>query len=271
MVERSTRSIAKRPESRSRLLLENTAGQGTCLGWRFEHLADHPAASRARAAGRLHRHLPRVRRRLSAGHPRPSTRPRWPSSTTRRSGAVKAIHLNDSKQPLGLRVDRHEHIGRGNWASNPFACCSTTALPRDADVPGNRQGTGNRRRDGRREPASAAALIAMMRGKRLRSPGETRLLACARISSTGMSVRWRTSEATLPRIRSPNRPMAVRRHGDQVAVLALGRWPGCGRSARRKPESCRPETLGGQFGLAARPDRPGPRASRPIRRGPSCS
>ena len=33
---------------------------------------------------------------------------------------VKAIHLNDSKQPLGSRVDRHEHIGRGRLGLEPF-------------------------------------------------------------------------------------------------------------------------------------------------------
>ena len=33
---------------------------------------------------------------------------------------VKAIHLNDSKQPLGSRRDRHEHIGRGYLGLEPF-------------------------------------------------------------------------------------------------------------------------------------------------------
>ena len=26
---------------------------------------------------------------------------------------IKVLHLNDSKKPLGSRVDRHDHIGRG--------------------------------------------------------------------------------------------------------------------------------------------------------------
>jgi deoxyribonuclease-4 len=33
---------------------------------------------------------------------------------------VRAIHLNDSKQPLGSRVDRHEHIGQGRLGLEPF-------------------------------------------------------------------------------------------------------------------------------------------------------
>ena len=33
---------------------------------------------------------------------------------------VKAIHANDSKKPLGSRVDRHEHIGRGKLGRGAF-------------------------------------------------------------------------------------------------------------------------------------------------------
>jgi deoxyribonuclease-4 len=34
--------------------------------------------------------------------------------------SVRAIHLNDSKKPLGSRVDRHEHIGRGELGLAAF-------------------------------------------------------------------------------------------------------------------------------------------------------
>jgi deoxyribonuclease-4 len=33
---------------------------------------------------------------------------------------IKAFHLNDSKQPLGSRRDRHEAIGRGHLGLEPF-------------------------------------------------------------------------------------------------------------------------------------------------------
>ncbi len=33
---------------------------------------------------------------------------------------LKAIHLNDSKRELGSRVDRHEHIGKGELGLEPF-------------------------------------------------------------------------------------------------------------------------------------------------------
>jgi deoxyribonuclease-4 len=46
---------------------------------------------------------------------------------------VKAIHLNDSKQGLGSRVDRHEHIGRGKLGLEPFRRLLND--PRFANVP----------------------------------------------------------------------------------------------------------------------------------------
>ena len=33
---------------------------------------------------------------------------------------LKVFHLNDSKKPLGSRVDRHQHIGEGCLGLEPF-------------------------------------------------------------------------------------------------------------------------------------------------------
>ena len=33
---------------------------------------------------------------------------------------IKVFHMNDSKKPLGSRVDRHEHIGKGHLGLEPF-------------------------------------------------------------------------------------------------------------------------------------------------------
>ena len=33
---------------------------------------------------------------------------------------LKVFHFNDSKKPLGSRVDRHEHIGQGHLGIEPF-------------------------------------------------------------------------------------------------------------------------------------------------------
>ena len=114
--------LASRPDGHTRILLEHTAGQGTNLGHRFEHLADdHRPARRIAARRRLPRHLPSARRRLRHLLAR--------RATTRRSaqfGAIvgfsrlKAFHLNDSKKPCASRVDRHEHIGKGCLGLAPF-------------------------------------------------------------------------------------------------------------------------------------------------------
>jgi deoxyribonuclease-4 len=47
---------------------------------------------------------------------------------------VQAFHLNDSKKPLGCRVDRHEHIGEGAMGFAPFRLLVNDA--RFAETPG---------------------------------------------------------------------------------------------------------------------------------------
>jgi deoxyribonuclease-4 len=47
---------------------------------------------------------------------------------------VRAFHLNDSKKPLGCRVDRHEHIGEGAMGITPFRFLVNDA--RFAELPG---------------------------------------------------------------------------------------------------------------------------------------
>jgi len=102
-------------------LLENTAGQGTCLGWRFEQLAaiiDGVAEPERLGVCIDTCHL------FAAGYPLGTTDEY--RATMDALGdivgfdRVKAFHLNDSKQPLGSRVDRHEHIGRGKLGLEPF-------------------------------------------------------------------------------------------------------------------------------------------------------
>ena len=39
---------------------------------------------------------------------------------TNQAHDLKLFHVNDSKKPLGSRVDRHEHIGRGQLGLEPF-------------------------------------------------------------------------------------------------------------------------------------------------------
>jgi deoxyribonuclease IV len=77
------------------ILLEHTAGQGTSLGASFEQLARmiELMDGHARVGVCLDTcHL------LASGYD---------------FSRLKVFHLNDSKKPLGSRVDRHEHIGDG--------------------------------------------------------------------------------------------------------------------------------------------------------------
>ncbi|HKY27641.1 MAG TPA: deoxyribonuclease IV [Pyrinomonadaceae bacterium] len=96
-----------------RILLENTAGQGDCIGHRFEHLRQIMAAcpdiplgvcfdtAHAFTAGydiREESGLERTIRELDSEVG---------------AKAVRAIHFNDSRVEFHSRVDRHWHIGQG--------------------------------------------------------------------------------------------------------------------------------------------------------------
>jgi deoxyribonuclease-4 len=106
--------LRQRRRGRTMVLLEQTAGQGTSLGWRFEQLA------------RILEHLdgdPRVGVCLdtchlfAAGYDLASERGyKATFDAFRRTvgfDRLRAFHVNDSKKPLGSRRDRHDHIGRG--------------------------------------------------------------------------------------------------------------------------------------------------------------
>jgi len=106
---------------KSGILLETTAGQGTSLGHRFEHLAT--LRRKARARTRLGICIDTCHL-LAAGY---EIRDREGYRRTMREldrtvgiQHVHAIHINDSKKPLGSRVDRHAHIGEGEIGTRGF-------------------------------------------------------------------------------------------------------------------------------------------------------
>ena len=97
-----------------RILLENTAGQGDCIGHRFEHLQEimrlcpklplgvcmdtahaFTAGYDIREADGLEALLQRVQKTVGVRN-------------------VRAIHFNDSRAVYNSRVDRHWHIGEGH-------------------------------------------------------------------------------------------------------------------------------------------------------------
>ncbi|MSP59752.1 MAG: deoxyribonuclease IV [Myxococcales bacterium] len=120
--------------ARVRLLLEITAGQGSCVGCSFEELAE--MLSRAGEA--------RLGVCLDTQHMYAVgidwTTPRGYDETFAAFERVigfahlEAFHLNDSKKPLGGRVDRHERIGDGVIGLAPFA--RLVGDPRFATLPG---------------------------------------------------------------------------------------------------------------------------------------
>lgn len=101
--------------ARVRTLLEVTAGQGSCLGHCFEHLAE--VIGRVRRPERVGVCLDTCHL-LAAGYDLSS--PRGHEATLQAFERVLgldtlgAVHLNDSKMPLGSRVDRHARAGTGH-------------------------------------------------------------------------------------------------------------------------------------------------------------
>lgn len=113
--------LRMRPKSRAKLLLEHTAGQGTNLGHRFEHLAaiiDGLDGSPRLGVCLDTCHL------LAAGFD--ICTPEGYAATFTAFDRIVGLdrlavfHMNDSKKPCGSRVDRHEHIGQGCLGLEPF-------------------------------------------------------------------------------------------------------------------------------------------------------
>jgi len=104
------------------IALETTAGQGTGLGWRFEQLGkiladvgEHPRLGVCLDTCHI----------FVAGYElrdRDSYEETWAEFNSLIGyNKLKVIHANDAKKPLGSRVDRHEHIGRGEIGIEPFS------------------------------------------------------------------------------------------------------------------------------------------------------
>lgn len=124
----------------TRTLLETTAGQGSNLGHRFEHLAD--LLQRIGLPDRTGVCLDTCHV-FAAGYDL-----RTPETTTALIDEfdaviglswLKVLHLNDSKGTLGSRVDRHEQIGQGEIGDAAFRTLlrdpRLVALPKLVETP----------------------------------------------------------------------------------------------------------------------------------------
>jgi len=102
------------PKGRSLILFETTAGQGSNVGYSFEHLRkllDGSGSSERLGVCFDTCHV------FAAGY---DLRTKKAYEETMKEfdhtvgvDRIKAFHLNDSKKGLNCRVDRHEHIGKG--------------------------------------------------------------------------------------------------------------------------------------------------------------
>jgi deoxyribonuclease-4 len=114
--------LAELPGAPVRVLLENTAGQGSCMGHRLEHLA----AIRDRVAepARVGICLDTCHA-FAAGYAlhEPAGYEEMFAEIEERIGlaALGCMHLNDSLRPFGSRRDRHAHIGEGEIGLGAFA------------------------------------------------------------------------------------------------------------------------------------------------------
>lgn len=107
-----------------RLLLENTAGQGTVLGRRLAHLAAIRAALGETERARVGVCLDTCHA-FAAGYALHETKGYddfWAEvEEVLGLDAVGCLHLNDSLRPFASRKDRHAHIGEGEMGVEPFA------------------------------------------------------------------------------------------------------------------------------------------------------
>ncbi len=111
----------KIPKVKTKIALETTAGQGSCVGHRFEHLAH--IIDNVREPERLCICLDTAHL-FAAGYDigTESGIRKTFREFDRKIGLDRlvAIHLNDSRTGRGSRVDRHEHIGKGKIGLDAF-------------------------------------------------------------------------------------------------------------------------------------------------------
>ncbi|MBT8344651.1 MAG: deoxyribonuclease IV [Sulfurovum sp.] len=119
--ESLNRAIEATPDSNVKLVIENTAGQGSNLGYKFEHLAHiiDKVEDKSRVGVCIDTcHM------FTAGYDirtRETYDETW-NSFDKVVGReyLMGMHINDSKPPLGSRVDRHHSLGQGEIGWDAF-------------------------------------------------------------------------------------------------------------------------------------------------------
>jgi deoxyribonuclease IV len=107
-------------DSQVKILLENTAGQGSSLGGKFEHIAEMIKAVGSERIGlcfdTCHAFAAGYDIRTEDGFNLAMER----VEETIGLKNLHAFHMNDSKGDLGTHLDRHENIGKGKLGIEPF-------------------------------------------------------------------------------------------------------------------------------------------------------
>jgi deoxyribonuclease-4 len=115
------RVLARLPKVKTKIALETTAGQGSCLGHNFEQIGF--IIDNVRQPERLCVCLDTAHV-FAAGYDigTESAIGKMFRQFDRLIGLERlaALHLNDSKTARGSRVDRHEHIGKGKIGLDAF-------------------------------------------------------------------------------------------------------------------------------------------------------
>ena len=127
-------AIEATADSRVKLVIENTAGQGSNLGYRFEHLAH--LIDRVEDKSRVGVCLDTCHT-FTAGYDL-RTREAYDETMDTFGRIVgfeylMGMHINDSKPPLGSRVDRHQSLGLGEIGWDAFRFIMND--PRMDDIP----------------------------------------------------------------------------------------------------------------------------------------
>jgi len=113
-VQNMDRAITRSKTSTVTVLIENTAGQGTNLGSKFEEISFIIGESQYGDGLGVCLDTSHA---FAAGYDI-RTRESYEDTLSKFDQIIglerlKFFHINDSKRPLGSRVDRHEHIGKG--------------------------------------------------------------------------------------------------------------------------------------------------------------
>lgn len=121
IVDSIDRVFRKLPKVKTRIALETTAGQGSCLGHRFEQIGY--IIENAREPERLGVCLDTAHIHAAGYDIRNEAATKKTFHEFDRViglNRLAAIHVNDSKTTRGSRVDRHQHIGKGQIGLDAF-------------------------------------------------------------------------------------------------------------------------------------------------------